>query len=187
MTKIHYIVFALVTVALVAAAWFITTSAPLPQVGTQAPGFTLPNQEGRDVSLDQFRGKWVVLYFYPKDFTHGCSIEAHNFQADIKEYLAKSAVVVGVSADTVDSHKSFCTKEGLGFVLLSDTQHTVSKTYGSLMTMSGNTLSARNTFLIDPAGVIRKVYTKVNPAIHSKQVLVDLIASQQNAASGEAR
>jgi peroxiredoxin Q/BCP len=175
MTKIHYIISALVlVVALIAAAWFTAASAPLPQVGTAAPVFALPNQEGKDVSLDQLRGKWVVLYFYPKDFTHGCSIEAHNFQDDIKKYLAQNAVVVGVSADTVDSHKSFCTKEGLGFILLSDTQHTVSKTYGSLMSISGNTLSARNTFLIDPAGVIQKVYTKVNPAIHSAQVLADL-------------
>lgn len=171
----------------VAAAWIVFTAEPVPQEGTLAPGFTLPDQEGKAVSLDQFRGKWVVLYFYPKDFTHGCSIEAHNFQADIKEYLGKNAVVVGVSADTIDSHKSFCAKEGLGFVLLSDTEHAVSKTYGSLMTISGNTLSARNTFLIDPAGVIRKVYLKVNPATHSMAVLSDLTAMQKNSAAGAAQ
>lgn len=172
MTRIYYIIAVLIVAA--AAAYFMLPSAPVPQAGTTAPIFTLPSQEGKDVSLDQLRGKWVVLYFYPKDFTRGCSIEAHNFQADIKKYLAVNAVVVGVSADTVDSHKSFCAKDGLGFTLLSDTQHTVSKTYGSLMTISGNTLSARNTFLIDPMGVIRKVYVKVDPATHSSAVLADL-------------
>jgi len=175
MTRTHYFIIALaIVLAFSATALFVTTSSPLPQSGTLAPAFTLPNQEGKDVSLAQFRGKWVVLYFYPKDFTRGCSLEAHNFQSDIRKYIAKNAVVVGVSVDTVDSHKSFCAKEGLNFILLSDTQHTVSKAYGSLMNIVGKTLSARNTFLIDPAGTIRKVYAKVNPALHSDEVLSDL-------------
>jgi peroxiredoxin Q/BCP len=175
MTKIHYVVITLsLILALSAAAWFIAAAAPMPQTGTAAPPFTLANQEDKGVSLQQFRGKWVVLYFYPKDFTSGCSLEAHNFQSAITKYSQRNAVIVGVSVDTADSHKSFCAKEGLNFILLSDAQHVVSKEYGSLMNIMGKTLSARNTFLIDPAGVIRKVYTKVNPSLHSDEVLADL-------------
>jgi peroxiredoxin Q/BCP len=171
MLKIRHIAMVLFLMTL---PWCAARAADMPQTGTPAPAFTLPNQEGKSVTLNQFLGKWVVLYFYPKDFTSGCSLEAHNFQADIKKYIAKNAVIVGVSVDTVDSHKSFCTKEGLDFILLSDAQHTVSDTYDSVMSFLGHTLSARNTFLIDPKGVIRKVYTKVDPAIHSDAVLADL-------------
>lgn len=160
---------------------FAAHAADTPQIGTTAPNFTLPNQEGKSVALKQFLDKWVVLYFYPKDFTSGCSLEAHNFQSDIKRYIAKNAVIVGVSVDTVDSHKSFCTKEGLDFILLSDAQHTISDTYGSVMSFLGHTLAARNTFLIDPKGVIRKVYTKVDPATHSDAVLADLDNLQKTA------
>src|SRR6266852_6790607 len=92
-----------------------------PAVGSSAPTFTLPNQEGAQVSLNQFKGKWVVLYFYPKDFTGGCTIEAHNFQRDQAQYVQKGVVVLGVSVDDADSHKKFCTKEGLTFKLLADT------------------------------------------------------------------
>lgn len=146
----------------------------LPSVGSNAPQFSLPSQEGGPVSLDQFKGKWVVLYFYPKDFTSGCTIEAHNFQRDLDKYTQKNAVILGVSVDNVDSHKSFCTKEGLNFKLLADSSHEVVQKYGSIMEYSGMTLAARNTFLIDPSGVIRKVYVKVNPQIHSEEVLADL-------------
>ncbi|MGC1648152.1 MAG: peroxiredoxin [Candidatus Sulfotelmatobacter sp.] len=126
------------------------------------------------MSLDQFKGKWVVLYFYPKDFTSGCTIEAHNFQRDIDKYTQKNAVILGVSVDDVDSHKSFCTKEGLNFKLLADSNHAVVQQYGSIMEYNGVTLAARNTFLIDPTGTIRKVYLKVNPQGHSEEVLADL-------------
>jgi thioredoxin-dependent peroxiredoxin len=145
-----------------------------PAEGTQAPAFTLPSQEGAQVSLDQFKGKWVVLYFYPKDFTSGCTIEAHNFQRDLDKYTQKNAAIVGVSVDNVDSHKSFCTKEGLNFKLLADPDHTVVQKYGSVMEYNGMTLAARNTFLIDPNGVIRKVYLKVSPQGHSEEVLAEL-------------
>jgi peroxiredoxin Q/BCP len=145
-----------------------------PTAGTQAPDFTLPSQEGAQVSLDQFKGKWVVLYFYPKDFTSGCTVEAHNFQRDVDKYTAKNAAIVGVSVDDVNSHKSFCTKEGLNFKLLADPDHTVVQKYGSTMEYNGMTLAARNTFLIDPTGVIRKVYLKVSPQGHSEEVLADL-------------
>jgi thioredoxin-dependent peroxiredoxin len=145
-----------------------------PTAGSAAPVFSLPSQEGTPVSLDQFKGKWVVLYFYPNDFTSGCTIEAHNFQRDIDKYTQKNTVILGVSVDNVDSHKSFCTKEGLNFKLLADSNHTVVQEYGSVMEYNGMTLAARNTFLIDPTGTIRKVYLKVSPQGHSDEVLADL-------------
>lgn len=145
-----------------------------PAAGDKAPTFSLPSQDGSTVSLEQNRGKWVVLYFYPKDFTSGCTVEAHNFQRDIEKYRTANAVIVGVSLDSVDSHKGFCAKEGLNFKLLSDADHAVTKTFGSLMTVKDHDYAARNTFLIDPSGVIRKVYLKVNPATHSDDVLADL-------------
>jgi peroxiredoxin Q/BCP len=151
-----------------------------PAAGTAAPAFSLPNQEGAQMSLDQFKGKWVVLYFYPKDFTSGCTIEAHNFQRDIDKYTEKNAVILGVSEDNVDSHKGFCTKEGLNFKLLADSDHKVVQQYGSVMEYNGMTLAARNTFLIDPMGVIRKVYLKVKPQEHSAEVLADLQSLQSS-------
>src|SRR5205085_12109091 len=131
-------------------------------------------QEGRTVSLVQFKGKWVVLYFYPKDFTSGCTVEAHNFQRDLGKYESKNAVVVGVSVDNVESHRGFCAKEGLNFKLLADSERIVSTRYGSVTQYNGNTFAARNTFLIDPKGLIRKVYLRVKPATHSEDVLADI-------------
>ncbi len=164
----------LLTLVLAAAVAVAADQPQPPAAGTSAPTFTLPNQEGAPISLDQFKGKWVVLYFYPKDFTSGCTIEAHNFQRDLDKYSAKNAVIVGVSVDNVDSHKSFCAKEGLNFKLLADSTHEVVQKYGSVMEYNGMTLAARNTFLIDPTGVIRKVYLKVSPQGHSEEVLTDL-------------
>jgi thioredoxin-dependent peroxiredoxin len=168
--------FALLPLTLVLTTLFAVASdqPQLPTAGSQAPAFSLPSQDGAQVSLDQFKGKWVVLYFYPKDFSSGCTVEAHTFQQDIDKYTQKNAVVVGVSVDDVDSHKSFCTKEGLNFKLLADSNHAVVQMYGSLMEYRGMTLAARNTFLIDPTGVIKKVYLQVNPQGHSKEVLDDL-------------
>jgi len=147
-------------------------AADIPAVGSTAPGFTLPSQEGKTVSLQDFRGQWVVLYFYPKDMTQGCTIEAHNFQRDLDRYTAKKTAILGVSADSVDSHQQFCTKESLTFRLLADPGKELISAYGSLA--PNGMVAARNTFLIDPEGVIRKVYTKVNPNPHSQEVLADL-------------
>ena len=165
-----------VFVALLLAAVFVVAAeqAPIPAAGNPAPAFSLPNQEGAQISLDQFKGKWVVLYFYPKDFTSGCTVEAHNFQRDLDKFTQKNAVILGVSVDDVTSHKSFCTKEGLNFKLLADSSHAVTQKYGSIMEYNGMVLAARNTFLIDPAGVIKKVYTKVDPQGHSAELLADL-------------
>src|SRR5271170_3985035 len=149
-------------------------AAEIPAAGSNAPDFTLQSQEGKTVSLKDFKGQWVVLYFYPKDMTQGCTIEAHNFQRDLAEYEKRHAAILGVSVDTADSHKQFCTKEGLNFKLLADTDHSVSSTYGSTMEYNGNTYAARNTFLIDPTGKIAKVYIKVSPAKHSEEVLAAL-------------
>jgi peroxiredoxin Q/BCP len=146
----------------------------LPQAGQAAPNFTLPSQDGSKISLDSFRGKWVVLYFYPKDMTTGCTIEAHNFQQDISKYQQLDAVVVGVSVDSTDSHKEFCAKEGLSFKLLSDQDKTVVAQYGSMGDHLGIKIAKRNTFLIDPHGKIVQVWTAVNPQQHSEQVLAAL-------------
>ena len=152
----------------------IADDTAMPQAGQTAPNFTLPSQDGTPTSLDSFRGKWVVLYFYPKDMTTGCSIEAHNFQQDIAKYQKLDAVVVGVSVDSTDSHKEFCAKEGLSFKLLSDQEKKVVVQYGSLGDHMGVKIANRNTFLIDPQGKIVQVWTGVKPSEHSEQVLAAL-------------
>lgn len=148
-------------------------SASHPQAGSPAPQFTLKSQDGTSVSLKDFRGKWVVLYFYPKDFTSGCTLEARNFQRDLAEYEKRNAIIVGISVDDPNSHKQFCVKEGLSFKLLADTGHNVSEEYGTLTHM-GFTHAARNTFLITPDGKIARVFDDVKPAEHSTHVLAAL-------------
>src|ERR1700744_4595293 len=155
---------------------------PQPAAGTTAPDFSLASQDGSQVSLKDFRGKWVVLYFYPKDMTTGCTIEAHNFQHDQPQYALRNAVVVGVSVDNTDSHKQFCAKEGLNFKLLSDTEHKVSNEYGSVMNFGVTQVAARHTFLIDPKGKIQKAYTSVDPNKHSEEVLAALDELNKGAA-----
>lgn len=166
-------------ISLLCALALVVAAAPLlagdpPAAGSVAPDFKLMNQEGKEVSLKDFRGKWVVLYFYPKDMTSGCTIEARNFQRDLEKYTAKGAVILGVSTDTPDSHKEFCTKESLTFKLLADVEGKVSEQYGSIMDYNGKQYSARNTFVIDPKGNIAKVFLKVKPTPHSEEVLAAL-------------
>ncbi|MGH9456673.1 MAG: peroxiredoxin [Thermoanaerobaculia bacterium] len=146
----------------------------VPAAGEPAPEFTLVNDQGEEASLADYRGKWVVLYFYPKDFTSGCTLEAHNFQRDLAKYEERDAVILGVSVDSAESHKEFCAKEGLAFRLLSDPEAKVSGAYGSLAEYQGKTYSARNTFLIDPEGKVARVFEKVKPATHSEEVLAAL-------------
>jgi len=145
-----------------------------PATGTAAPDFSLKTSDGSQVSLKDFKGKWVVLYFYPKDMTSGCTMEAKNFQRDLAKYDQTGAVILGVSVDSAQSHKDFCTKEGLTFKLLADPEGKVAGQYGSTMDYKGTTMAARNTFLINPKGEIAKVYMGVKPADHSDQVLKDL-------------
>jgi peroxiredoxin Q/BCP len=154
-----------------------------PAVGTPAPDFTLNSQENKPVSLHDFKAKWVVLYFYPKDFTSGCTVEAHNFQRDLALYEQKNAVIVGVSVQDEDSHQKFCTKEGLSFKLLADTKQEVSTEYDSVMNMGVVKLSARHTFLIDPQGKVEKVWLDVKPDKHSEEVLASLTELQGASAS----
>src|SRR5271168_855654 len=132
--KFVLIAVAVVAVLAVAAGLSISRAGDkAPAVGTAAPDFTLNSQDGKPVSLHDFKGKWVVLYFYPKDFTSGCTVEAHNFQRDLAQYEQKNAVIVGVSAQDEDSHQKFCTKEGLSFKLLADTKQEVSAQYDSVI------------------------------------------------------
>jgi thioredoxin-dependent peroxiredoxin len=168
----------LVVLSLATALAFPLAAADLPQAGAPAPEFSLVTDQGTKASLDDFRGKWVVLYFYPKNFTGGCTLEARNFQRDLAKYEEANAVILGVSVDSADSHKEFCAKEGLAFRLLSDPDAKVSAAYGSVMEYEGNKLSARNTFVIDPQGKIARVFEKVKPAGHSGEVLEALAALQ---------
>jgi peroxiredoxin Q/BCP len=168
----------IVVIALYAAGR--ARAADMPVAGTMAPDFTLTSHEGKPVSLHDFRKQWVVLYFYPKDFTSGCTLEAHNFQQDLDKYQKANAVILGVSVDTAESHKDFCAKEGLHFRLLSDADHAVSEKYGSLMNLGPVAMSARNTFIIDPAGKIARVFKGVKPSGHSAEVLAALEELQKN-------
>ena len=149
--------------------------------GTAAPGFTLPSQDNTPISLDEYKGKWVVLYFYPKDFTGGCTLEAHNFQRDLEKFKAANAVVLGVSLDTADSHKGFCTKESLTFKLLADPNHTVVDAFGvpikTVQTPNGPmTIAMRQTFLIDPSGKVVKTWDVKDIPNHSAEVLSAIAA-----------
>jgi thioredoxin-dependent peroxiredoxin len=166
-------------VTLFALASLLVSAGSTPPVGSLAPEFTLNSQEGTPVSLKDYRGKWVVLYFYPKDFTSGCTLEAHNFQRDQALYEQKNAAVLGVSVDNADSHKRFCTKEGLSFKLLADTDHKVSSAYDSLTNFGLVKFAARHTFIITPEGKIAKVFTEVNPNQHSAEVLSALAELQK--------
>jgi peroxiredoxin Q/BCP len=171
-----------VIVLVVLVPRLLSRSAP-PSEGSEAPDFTLPSQEGSPVSLKDYRGKWVVLYFYPKDQSSGCSREAQNFQVDQSKYAERNAVVLGVSLDSVDSYKKFCAKEGLNFKLLADTDHRVTDSYGSLTNLGVVKFAARHTFLIDPSGKIAKAYTSVDPIKHSAEVLAELDTLQKTEAA----
>lgn len=177
------IVLLVVLVVLAVVIFRLTSRSATPAVGMNAPDFTLSSQEGTQVGLKDYRGKWVVLYFYPRDQTPGCTLEAHNFQIDQPKYAERNAVVLGVSVDSVDSHKKFCAKEGLNFKLLADTKGKVSNTYGSLTNLIVVKLADRHTFLIDPAGKIAKAYMNVDPARHSHEVLAELDALQKSVAT----
>jgi len=176
MNLVHIVRIFSLTVGCLGVALSLATAGDLPQVGQPAPDVTLPSQDGSNVRLKDFRGKWVVLYFYPKDNTPGCTIEAHNFQRDLSKYAEKNAVIVGVSVDTTESHQDFCAKQSLTFKLLSDTDKKVVADYGSL---SDRGMASRNTFLIDPNGKVAKVWTGVKPPGHSEEVLATLSELQK--------
>lgn len=171
----------LFAICLTVINWFnfmpsaVALGGKLPAINQPAPEFTLPTNTGDgEISLSDYRGKWVVLYFYPQDFTSGCTIEARRFQEDLPKYIAKNTQVIGVSADDVNSHAEFCDSEGLKFPLLADTKGEVSKMYGSWLGVA----SMRHTFIIDPQGILRETFVKVAPTIHSKEVLSRLAELQ---------
>lgn len=180
---LRIVLIVLFVVVLVMLVPRLLSRSATPAEGSTAPEFTLPSQEGSSISLKDYRGKWVVLYFYPKDQTPGCSREAHNFQVDQPKYAERNAVVLGVSVDSVDSHKKFCAKEGLNFKLLADTEHKVTDAYGSLTNLGLVKFAARHTFLIDPHGKVAKAYTSVDPTKHSGQVLAELDTLQKTASA----
>lgn len=161
-------------------AWWGWLAWPLPALamggpqiplGSPAPDFTLPTNAGDGhISLADYRDQWVVLYFYPRDFTSGCTLEAQRFQRDIQAYQAHQAQIIGISADSVDSHAEFCDTEGLKFPLLSDPDGQVSKAYGSWL----GAASLRHTYIIDPDGLVQARFLGVRPAIHSQEVLATL-------------
>ena len=179
MRRMWYFLLGLTVIAVLLVLRGLSASSPVPGVGSAAPQFVLNSQDGKPVSLNDYRGQWVVLYFYPKDFTSGCTTEAHNFQRDQAQYLERRAVVLGVSVDNADSHKRFCAKEGLNFKLLADTDRHVSAQYGSLMNLGVVKLSSRHTFIIDPQGKIARTFTSVNPGKHSEEVLGALTELQR--------
>ena len=150
-------------------------SAP-PQVGQPAPDFKLQDQAGTWRTLEQYRGSWLVLYFYPKDFTSGCTTQACAVRDDVTKLREANAQVVGVSVDDVKSHAEFAEKHHLPFPLLADSNKEVAKRYGVLSSRLGFEYARRDTFLIDPSGVISKHYENVDPEKNVEQVLTDLAA-----------
>ncbi len=165
---------------LLAVSPALAIAAGLAPVGSSAPDFTLPSQEEKQVSLSDYKGKWVVLYFYPKDQTSGCTLEAHNFQRDLAKYEALNAVVLGVSLDTVESHKAFCTKDSLTFKLLADPDHKAIDSYGVPVRSAGNIRYAeRTTFLISPDGKVVKEWKVADIQSHSGDVLGSIQSLKQ--------
>jgi thioredoxin-dependent peroxiredoxin len=149
----------------------LALGGPQPPLNQPAPNFTLPTNSGEGtVSLSDYRGQWVVVYFYPKDFTPGCTLEARRFQQDLPKYFDRNTQILGISADDVDSHAEFCDSEGLKFPLLADSKGTISKAYGSWM----GYVSLRHTYIIDPDGILRASFLGVQPAVHSQEVLAKL-------------
>ncbi|MCU0524169.1 MAG: peroxiredoxin [Elainella sp. Prado103] len=148
-----------------------------PSIGQPAPSFALPSNTGEgEIALSDYLGQWVVVYFYPKDFTPGCTLEARRFQQDLPKYQRKRTQILGISADDTESHSEFCDSEGLKFPLLADVDGAVSKAYGSWLGYA----SLRHTYIVDPQGTLRAIFTGVNPNVHSKEVLAKLEELQAN-------
>lgn len=148
-------------------------------IGQIAPSFTLKNQDGKDISLSDYTGHWVVLYFYPKDETPGCTTEACSFRDNINKLIAQKAIILGVSVDSETSHQAFKEKHKLPFDLLADEDGKVAKHYNSLLDLYVVKFAKRHTFIIDPQGRIAKIYRDVDPKEHVKIVLSDLKELQQ--------
>lgn len=169
-------IFAFLAVALAAVLGFTSIGVANDQVtvGSPAPEFELPDQDGQLHSLEDYRDQWVVLYFYPKDETPGCTTEACEFRDNIFAFREQNAQILGVSLDDVESHKAFAANHGLPFPLLADVEGTAASAYGVKTRMMGMEMAKRQTFLIGPDGTIARHYVKVDPARHSQEVLADL-------------
>ena len=149
----------------------LALGGPQPELQQSAPDFSLPTNTGDgSIALGDYRGEWVVVYFYPKDFTPGCTLEARRFQQDLPKYQRRNTNILGISVDDVDSHAEFCDSEGLKFPLLADVDGAVSKAYGSWLGMN----SLRHTYIVDPDGMLQARFLGVNPSVHSREVLETL-------------
>jgi peroxiredoxin Q/BCP len=166
---------ALASLALLAVAG--SALADTPVVGQPAPAFRLQDQGGKWHALSDYRGKWVAIYFYPKDDTPGCTTQACSFRDNVFAFSKEGAVILGISVDDVASHKAFAEKHGLPFPLLADADKSVSKSYGVLKTYMGvMEMARRDTFIVDPQGRVAKHYESVKPEGHSQVVLDDIKA-----------
>jgi peroxiredoxin Q/BCP len=177
-TVISLVFTILVSISMLGVAPAYALGGTQPPLNEPAPAFVLPTNTGDgEIALSDYRGQWVVVYFYPKDFTPGCTLEARRFQQDLSKYLAKNTQILGISVDDVDSHAEFCDSEGLTFPLLADVDGSVSKAYGSWLGYS----SLRHTYIIDPDGILRATFLGVRPVTHSAEVLATLDDLQQRA------
>ena len=166
-----------ITVLLIASS----SSIAAPKVGDKSPNFSLQDQNNITHTLSDYEGQWVVLYFYPKDDTPGCTTQACDFRDAVKRIIVSKAVVFGLSLDSVASHKLFAEKYNLPFSLLADETGEVSKLYDSLRNLLVYKVAKRNTFIVDPKGNIAKIYLSVDPKTHSEMVLSDLSSLQKAA------
>ena len=159
----------------------ITSSSVLAnlEVGDKAPNFILNDQNNEAHQLSDYEGRWVILYFYPKDDTPGCTTQACDFRDAVKRIIASRSVVFGLSLDSVESHKRFSDKNNLPFSLLSDEEGMAAKSYDSLNNFMGYKSAKRNTFIINPQGFLSKIYLSVDPKTHSQMVLSDLSLLQK--------
>jgi thioredoxin-dependent peroxiredoxin len=176
---------ALALVTLVASSRTALAEGATPEVGKPAPAFKLQDQAGKWHSLADYKGKWVALYFYPKDDTPGCTTQACGFRDNIFAFNKEGAVILGISVDDMASHKEFAEKHSLPFTILADSDKAVTKSYGVLKTYMGMMeMARRDTFIIDPQGRVAKHYESVNPEGHSQVVLADIKALKAAAAAG---
>jgi peroxiredoxin Q/BCP len=162
---------------------YMAQSPEDPFINKMAPAFCLPDAEKTSICLDSFRGKWVILYFYPRDNTPGCTIEAMQFNAALEKFADLGAQVIGVSADSPESHQKFAAKHNLSIILLSDSEHAVLRAYDAWKpkTMFGREFlgTQRDTFLIDPQGKIISVWRKVSPKGHAEEVKAVLLEKKK--------
>jgi peroxiredoxin Q/BCP len=176
--KNRILILVLSTLSLVTTA---LQAGETPETGSKAPGFNLQDQNGEWHKLEDYSGTWLAIYFYPKDDTPGCTTEACNFRDNIYAFKAIGAAVVGISLDDVASHKKFATKYKLPFILLADEEGETAEAYGVLRDWKLVQIASRQSFLVNPQGVIVKHYEDVDPETHTQQVLDDLEAMMAEA------